>query len=46
MESHAIISHKLGFVDNDIFEELHKQMYDILRILSALIKYKKNKHQY
>lgn len=43
MQSHVIISHRLWFIDKEVFDELHSQIYDILRMLSALIKYKSNK---
>ena len=43
MQSHTIISHKIWFIDKITFDELHRQIYDILKMLSSLIKYKSNK---
>ncbi len=43
MQSHTIISYKLGFIEKDVFDKLHAQIYEILRMLSSLIRYKTNK---
>lgn len=43
MQSHTIISYRLWFIDKNIFDELHSQIYDILRMLSVLICYKTKK---
>ena len=43
IESHTIIAHKLWFIDQNTFEEVHIQIINILKMLSSLIKYKNTK---